>query len=150
MGFLHRLLVPIVTYAAITVSFINIALGGEDADSDAPVIFKADQLRNEQKLGIVVATGNVEFTKGMRTLLADTVVYNKREDTGIAQSNVSLLEPTGEVIFADRVELTGDLRSGIVENMSVRLSDGARIAATGGRRFNGERTEFQKAAYSPC
>ncbi|MEC8289450.1 MAG: LptA/OstA family protein, partial [Pseudomonadota bacterium] len=100
MGFLHRLLVPIVTYAAITVSFINIALGGEDADSDAPVIFKADQLRNEQKLGIVVATGNVEFTKGMRTLLADTVVYNKREDTVIAQSNVSLLEPTGEVIFA--------------------------------------------------
>ncbi|MEC7464865.1 MAG: LPS assembly protein LptD [Pseudomonadota bacterium] len=150
MGFLHRLLVPIVTYAAITVSFINIALGGEDADSDAPVIFKADQLRNEQKLGIVVATGNVEFTKGMRTLLADTVVYNKREDTVIAQSNVSLLEPTGEVIFADRVELTGDLRSGIVENMSVRLSDGARIAATGGRRFNGERTEFQKAVYSPC
>lgn len=123
---------------------------GSRMDRNTPVIFKADQLRNEQKLGIVIATGNVEFSQGERTLLADVLTYNRREDTVTAKGNISLVEPTGEVIFADRVELTGDLRNGIIENMRVRLSDDARIAAAGGRRIGGEKTEFRKAVYSPC
>ena len=44
---------------------------GARLDRNTPVIFKADHLRNEQQLGIVVATGNVEFSQGKRTLLAD-------------------------------------------------------------------------------
>ncbi|MEE2997896.1 MAG: LPS assembly protein LptD [Pseudomonadota bacterium] len=120
------------------------------SDQKTPVVFKADQLRNEQELGIVVATGNVEFTQGERTLMADVVTYNRREDTVAAKGNVSILEPTGEVIFADRVKVTGDLRDGIMENMRVRLADGARIAAAGGRKIGGEKTEFRKAVYSPC
>jgi LPS-assembly protein len=118
--------------------------------SEAPVLFKADQLRNEQKIGVVVATGNVEFTQNGRTLLADTVNYNRRTDTVTASGNISLLEPTGEVVFADHIELTGNMRDGIIENMRVRLTDNSRIAAAGGRRIGGTRTEFRKAVYSPC
>tara|TARA_R110002072_G_scaffold72758_18_gene173757 strand:- start:1397 stop:3583 length:2187 start_codon:yes stop_codon:yes gene_type:complete len=118
--------------------------------SDAPVLFKADQLRNEQKIGLVVATGNVEFTQNGRTLLADSVTYNRRTDTVTANGNISLLEPTGEVVFADYIELTGNMRDGVIENMRVRMSDNSRIAAAGGRRIGGTRTEFRKAVYSPC
>lgn len=123
---------------------------GSSIDRNRPVIFRADQLRNEKKIGIIVAKGNVEFSQGKRTLLADVVTFNQREDIVTAKGNISLLEPTGEVIFADRVELTGDLRNGILENMRVRLADDARIAALGGRRVGGEKTEFLKAVYSPC
>lgn len=115
-----------------------------------PVLFKADRLRNEQNVGTVIATGNVEFSQGDRTLLADSVTYNRRTDVVTATGNISILEPTGEVIFADHVELTGDMRNGIIENIRVRLSDDARIAAAGGRRTGGNRTEFAKATYSPC
>lgn len=118
--------------------------------TDAPVLFKADQLRNEQKIGLVVATGNVEFTQNGRTLLADSVTYNRRTDTVTASGNISLLEPAGEVIFADHIELTGNMRDGVIENMRVRLTDDSRIAAAGGRRIGGKRTEFSKAVYSPC
>ena len=118
--------------------------------TDAPVLFKADQLRNEQKIGLVVATGNVEFTQNDRTLLADNVTYNQRTDTVTASGNISLVEPTGEVIFADHIELTGSMRDGVIENMRVRMSDDSRMAAAGGRRIGGTRTEFRKAVYSPC
>ena len=118
--------------------------------TDAPVLFKADQLRNEEKIGLVVATGNVEFTQNGRTLLADSVSYNQRTDTVTASGNISLLEPTGEVIFADHIELTGNMRDGVIENMRVRMTDNSRIAAAGGRRVGGTRTEFRKAVYSPC
>ena len=118
--------------------------------TDAPVLFKADQLRNEQKIGLVVATGNVEFTQNGRTLLADSVTYNQRTDTVTASGNISLVEPTGEVIFADHIELTDSMRDGVIENMRVRMSDDSRMAAAGGRRIGGTRTEFRKAVYSPC
>ena len=118
--------------------------------TDAPILFKADQLRNEQKIGVVVATGNVEFTQNGRTLLADNINYNRRTDTVTANGNISLLEPTGEVLFADHIELTGNMRDGIIENMRVRMTDNSRIAAAGGRRVGGTRTEFRKAVYSPC
>ena len=123
---------------------------GTRVQKDIPVLFKADQLRNEQRLGLVVATGNVELSQGDRTLLADSVTYNRREDTVMATGNVSLLEPSGEVIFADRVNLTGDLRNGVIENMRIRLSENARIAAADALRIGGQKTEFRKAVYSPC
>jgi len=118
--------------------------------TDAPVLFKADQLRNEQKIGLIVATGNVEFSQNGRTLLADSVSYNQRTNTVTANGNISLLEPSGEVFFADHLELTENMRDGIIENMRVRMTDNSRIAAVGGRRIGGNRTEFRKAVYSPC
>ena len=114
-----------------------------------PVLFKADKVRNEEKLGLIVATGHVEFTQGTRTLLADTVSYNQRTDTVTADGNVSLLEPTGEVVFADHVQLTGDMRHGVIQNIRILLSDNSRFAAAGGRR-TGDTTVLSKAVYSAC
>ena len=86
-------------------------------------------------------------------MLADVVTYNRREDTVTATGNISLVEPTGEVIFADRVELSGDLRNGIIENMRVRLSDDARIAAPAAagsaeRRLNSARPSIRHASFA--
>ena len=114
------------------------------------LLFKADTVDHERELGLVVARGNVEIVHGKRILRADTVNYNQKEDIVTATGNVSLAEGTGEVIFADHVELSGDLKDGIVENIRVLLSDNARIAAVGGRRTGGNVMEMRKAVYSPC
>lgn len=148
----HRnLLACAIIAAVLTISSMQAAAQSRvPVQSNSPVLFKADQLRNEQKIGLIVATGNVEFSQEGRTLLADSVSYNRRTDTVTANGNVSLLEPSGEVIFADHVELTDEMRDGVIENMRVRLTDNSRIAAVGGRRIGGQRTEFRKAVYSPC
>ncbi len=149
---MHQSLFVIAVIAGIsTVTGMSaVAQTRSTVQTDAPVLFKADQLRNEQKIGVVVATGNVEFSQNGRTLLADSVNYNRRTDTVTANGNISLLEPTGEVLFADHIELTGNMRDGVIENMRVRMTDNSRIAAAGGRRIGGTRTEFRKAVYSPC
>lgn len=115
-----------------------------------PVLFKADNLRNEKKLGLIVATGNVEFSQGSRTLLADVVTYDRRNDHVTASGNITLMEPTGEVIFADHAELSGDLGKGIIENMRGRLADDALIAAARAQRVSETKTVYRKAVYSPC
>ncbi len=119
---------------------------------DAPpaVLFTADEVSYDQERGLVRAAGNVEASYGDRVLLAREVVFDQRRNLVTAEGDVALVEPTGEVLFADRVELTGDLRNGVIENIRAVLSDDARFAATGARRMGGNVTDMRKAVYSPC
>jgi LPS-assembly protein len=124
--------------------------GSARPDPETPALFKADRVRHDRDLGLVIATGNVEVTHGARILLADTLTYNQRTDTVSANGNVRLLDPSGDVMFADFMELSGDLKNGIAETIRVRLSDNSRLAAVGARRIGGVRTELRKAVYTPC
>ncbi len=118
--------------------------------AEGPVLFKADALRYDRELGIVVATGHVEFTRSDTILLADTVTYNEREDTATASGDVKLLAPSGEVLFADYMALSGDLKDGLIRDLRARLTDNSRFAANGARRVGGVRNEMAKAVYTPC
>lgn len=122
----------------------------QELPSRAPVLLSADQITYDETIGVVVATGNVEVAQGGRVLLADTVSYNERAGTVTASGNVSLLEPTGEVMFANYVELTDDMKDGVITNIRLLLSDRSRAAAAVGRRVGGTRTELDKAVFSPC
>ncbi|MFQ5958362.1 MAG: LPS-assembly protein LptD, partial [Alphaproteobacteria bacterium] len=122
----------------------------EPIEPGAPVVVRADELAYDQKQGLVVATGNVEIAQGERILLADKVTYNEKTDTVTASGNVSLLEPSGEVLFADHIELTDEMKSGIVRDIRVLLTDDSRFAANGAVRSGGNRTEMRKAVFSPC
>lgn len=122
----------------------------QDLPDSSPVLLSADQITYDESLGVVVATGNVEVAQGGRVLLADTVSYNERAGTVTASGNVSLLEPTGEVMFANYVELTDDMKEGVITNIRLLLTDRSRAAAAVGRRVGGNRTELDKAVFSPC
>ena len=114
------------------------------------ILFKADYLRHERKLGLVIASGSVELIKGKRLLKADNVSYDQKQDLLTASGNVVLMEPDGNVSFADYAELTGDFKNGIVENLRILMTDESRLAAVGGQRVGGEKIELRKAVYSPC
>lgn len=120
------------------------------AEEDEPVNLTADQIIHDRELGIVTAVGRVEIVQQHRTLVANTVSYNLKEDVVSASGNVTLLEPSGEVIFADYVELTGDLKTGVAEEIRVLLADKSRMAAATARRVGGMRTDFDKAVYTAC
>jgi LPS-assembly protein len=120
------------------------------AGSDAPVVLKADTLTHDRERGVVTATGNVELAQGDRLIVADQISYSERDDRVEASGNVTLVEPSGDVLFADHVELTDKMHDGVIANFRARLKDGSRLAANGARRTGGERTVMSKAVYSPC
>ena len=103
----------------------------------------------DRNLGIVTARGNVEVLHEDRTMLADTISYNQRSDLLTASGHITLLEPSGDVVFAEHLEMTGDFKNGIIENIRMILSDNSRIAANGGRRIDGD-MDLRKAVYTPC
>jgi LPS-assembly protein len=117
---------------------------------EGPVLLVADRVEYDTEANVVTASGNVEVTRGERRLLADMLRYDQAADLMEAEGNVALRDPSGDTLFADRVVLSGDLREGVAEQLRARLADNSLLAATGGRRTGGVRTDFERAVYSPC
>jgi LPS-assembly protein len=115
-----------------------------------PIDFTADQVTYDSERGIMRASGNVEAVRQDTQLFAETIIYDQPNNLMTAVGNVVIAEPTGETLFGDRVELTGDLKSGIAENFRAILSDGARMSAQRGHLKDGNRTIARQGAYTPC
>ena len=120
------------------------------ADKNAPVVFQADEVEYDDQLGLTVAKGHVEISQGGEVLLADVVSYSQRTDTITASGHVSLLMPTGEVVFADFMELRDSLNNGFAQNVRMLMADRSRLVGNAARRLGGNRFELRRAVYSPC
>jgi LPS-assembly protein len=126
-------------------------IGGQTkGDKNTPVAFQADEVEYDDQLALTVAKGHVEISQGGEVLLADTVSYNQRTDTITASGHVSLLMPTGEVVFADFMELRDSMNNAFAQNVRMLLADRSRLAANAARRINGNRLELRRGVYSPC
>jgi LPS-assembly protein len=126
-------------------------IGGQTkADKNAPVVFQADEVEYDDQLALTVAKGHVEISQGGEVLLADTVTYNQRTDTITASGHASLLMPTGEVVFAEFMELRDSMNNAFAQNVRMLLADRSRLAANAARRINGNRLELRRGVYSPC
>ena len=124
--------------------------GGSKQDQNAPIVFRADEVEYDEQLALTVARGHVEISQNGQVLLADTVSYNQRTDTVTASGNVSFSQPTGEIVFADFMELRDAMNEGFAKNVRMLLADRSRLAANTARRTNGNRTELRRGVYSPC
>jgi LPS-assembly protein len=133
------------------ITWAGAALAVERSDApEQPFLLDADTVTYDDALAVVTARGQVELAGRERLLRADQLSYNRNTDIVTANGNVMLLEPSGEVLFAEHVELTGDLREGAIDRLRVLLSDNSRFAAASGSRQGGRYTELDQAVYSPC
>lgn len=120
------------------------------SQEDLPALISADQVSYDENAKIITATGNVEISQGERVVLADEIKYDTQAEVVDARGNITLLDSTGHVVFAERAELTGDLREGFIRQIRVLLSDQSRLAGTSALRVGGNRTELRNAVFSPC
>ncbi|MBT6096076.1 MAG: LPS-assembly protein LptD [Rhodospirillaceae bacterium] len=127
------------------------ATSAGSADSSEPLVhFLANEMSFDREKGIVTAQGNVEVRYDTRILNADRITYDQNNDIVSASGNVALLEPTGERLFGDKMEISGDLKDAVILNIGMILKDRSRIAGTGARHSEGKLTELRKGVYSPC
>lgn len=117
---------------------------------NAPILLQANTLTLDADAGIWSAIGNVEASQGPRVLRADVVTYEEATGRVIASGNVSLTEPDGPAVYAERIEVTGDLRAGLVRSLRLVLNPTSRLAAARAVRKDGQVTVLEKAVYSPC
>lgn len=124
--------------------------GKKHNSNDQPAEIAADQIQQDRDLNTVTARGHVEVTQSGRTLLADTLSYNLKQDVIIATGNISLTDIDGQVTFADYMEITGDMKEAAAEGIRVLLIDDAKLKGVNGRRIGGTRTVLNSASYTAC
>jgi LPS-assembly protein len=123
---------------------------GSQQNRNSPVVLRADEIEHNEDLALTVARGHVEVSQNGDVLLADTVTYNQRTDTMTASGHVSLSQPTGDILFADYLELRNAMGDGFAENVRMLLADRSRLAGNTARITAKNRTELRRAVYSPC
>ncbi|MGF1604938.1 MAG: LPS-assembly protein LptD [Rhodothalassiaceae bacterium] len=116
----------------------------------SPVRFSADQLSYDPTTEVVRVRGNIRLHHEGYVLRAGRVSYNRRTGTIIADQGVRIVDPQGNEIAAESASLNETLQDGLIENITLILTDGARARAAQGVRSGGTVTRFDKAVYSPC
>jgi len=118
--------------------------------SEAPALLNADSVVYDDKAQMVVATGHVKLTSRGNIVSADEMTYNRATDVVTAKGNITIWQPTGEVMLAKYVELSRDMRQAFAEQAAVILTDNSRFIALEGERTEGRYVRMNKALYSAC
>ena len=133
---------------ALLLTISGAAWGGEAEQRQ--ILLKADEITYDSNARVVTARGHVEISDEDRTLLADEVTYDEVRDLVTATGNVSLQDATGNVAYADHVELTQDLREGALQGFAALIGENARVAASAAERHDGRITIANGAVFTPC
>ncbi|MEZ0495336.1 LPS-assembly protein LptD [Sphingomonas sp. IW22] len=122
----------------------------ETPRADDQIDFAADNLEYDFEGEVVSAAGDVRLFRQGERLRADAVTWNRKTGQVVAEGNIAVTNPEGDIAYGDRIELTDTLRDGVINNMLVVLEQGGRIAAKRGERQDGGVLRVTRAAYTPC
>ena len=128
----------------------NFDASADSVSQDEPVALSAEDVSYDQNNAQVLARGNVEVVQGESVLLAQELSYDQKNGRVKAKGDVSLMDASGNVVFADEMELQEDMSAGVIRQFRARLADGSLFASTRGRKINEHVTELDRAVYSPC
>ena len=119
-------------------------------NSKNQTLVTARNMASDQNTGVVTATGHVEIARGDYLLHADKVTYNQKTGVMHAEGHVSILDPSGQVEFADSEEITGDMRQAFAENVGILFPDNSRFAADTAQRYGARYLVATNGIYTAC
>ncbi len=115
-----------------------------------PVAFTADAVQYDRDNALVTATGQVEAWQNDHVLRADKITFDRNTNVAAASGHVVIVEPDGQVLFADYAELTEGMREGVLRGMRAILAENGKLVANGARRVEGKVNELSRAVYTTC
>jgi LPS-assembly protein len=123
---------------------------GPPISSNEPVTFSADEVDYDKDRSLVTATGHVEAWQNGHVMRADTITFDRNTGVAAATGHVVLLEPDGEVLFADYAEMQNNMNDGILKDVGALLQQNGKLAANGAQRTGGQINELSKVVYTTC
>jgi LPS-assembly protein len=156
-GWCFTALPPLLAIPHVAAAQEQDAQGQEQAPPEPPaaptanqeIDFAADEVTFDSRADLVTASGQIRMSRDGNYLAADRITWNRQTGAVVAEGNVVVVNPAGDKLIGDRVDLTDALKDGTVQNLLVVLDSGGRIAATRGVR-QGDVISFENAVYSPC
>jgi LPS-assembly protein len=118
-------------------------------ETEPAIEFSADEVTYDTNADVMTAQGQVRMEREGNYLAADRVSWDRNTGRVIAEGNIVIVNPEGDKLVGERIDLTDTLRDGTIENLLLVLESGGRIAAVRGSRSDTQ-TELVNAVYSAC
>lgn len=116
--------------------------------ADAKLLLTANELVYNRDTEKVTVRGNVQIEYGGYKMVARQVDYDQKSGRILATGDIQLIEPGGNIVYADRMDVTDDFGNGFVQALRIETTDLTRLAAETGERRNGEEFILNKAVYT--
>ncbi|MDZ7599960.1 MAG: LPS-assembly protein LptD [Hoeflea sp.] len=124
--------------------------GNISVPADQKMLLAADEVIYNNDTGVVVATGGVQIDYGDYQLVADRVEYDQQTGRVKAMGSVEMIEPTGNRIYADDLDVTDNFSDGFLNALRIETPDNTRIAAESAERNSATMTTFNNGVYTAC
>ena len=138
------------TYRAPAQHFPMTNTNTQPVNGNQPVTFQSDTVTYDKEHGLVTASGHVEAWQNDHVLRADRVTFDRNTNVVAAHGHVVIVEPDGQVLFAEYAELTGGMRNGVMTDLRSLMAENARMAANGARRIEGKLNVMSRGVYTTC
>ncbi len=130
--------------------FPTLNMNAQPLSGNAPVTFQADSVTYDKTSGLVTADGHVQAWQNDHVLMADRITFDRNTNVAAAYGHVVIVEPDGQVLFADYAELSQGMRNGVLTAMRALMAENAKMAANGARRTEGKLNIMSRGVYSTC
>ena len=117
---------------------------------DPQMLLEADELQYDDANSSVAAVGNVQIAYDGFTLVAEKVTYYHASGRVIAEGSVIIVEPNGNKIYAEEIDITDNFSDGFVSALQVQTVENARFAADSAQRVDGNLTILNNGVYTAC
>tara|TARA_R110002020_G_scaffold189446_10_gene388540 strand:- start:14970 stop:17270 length:2301 start_codon:yes stop_codon:yes gene_type:complete len=129
----------------------QIAVPGDiSVAEDQKMLLAADEMIYNNDTRVVVASGGVQIDYGDYQLVADRVEYDQNTGRVKASGSVEMIEPGGNRIYADDLDVTDNFSDGFLNALRIETPDNTRIAAESAERSSGSVTTFNNGVYTAC
>lgn len=120
------------------------------ASPDAQLLLTANELTFNQDTEVVTANGAVQVDYDGFRLVARRLEYHQRTGRLKAFGDIELVEPDGNRIYAQEMDITDDFADGFINALRIERPDNTRLVADSAQRLDGERTTLNNGAYTAC
>lgn len=117
---------------------------------DAKLLLAADDLVYNRDLNRVTAIGAVQINYSGYKLVAQKVEYDQKSGHLTAVGNIELIEPSGNRIYADALDVTDTFAQGFVNALRIETPDNTRLVAESAERVDGKLMVLHNGVYTAC
>lgn len=114
------------------------------------LFLEADTVTYDSEKQVVRAAGGIQIDYGGYKLVARDITYDQSARRLVASGDVELIEPSGNKIYADSIDVTDDFANGFIAALRIETPDNTRFAAGQAVRQNGDTTTFERGVYTAC
>lgn len=134
-------------------SYLITTAGMAVAQDSAPgekLLLSANELVYNRDAEVVTASGEVQIHYNGYRMVAQRVVYNQQTGRVSASGHIEMIEPDGNRIYADNLDVTDNFASGFLNSLRVETTDNTRLAAESGERIDEDTMVLNNGVYTAC